>query len=52
MNFETTNPLPMRGGLTVDVYIPKGLLEPPSALTRIVWFIHGNPACSFRRGRL
>ena len=44
VNFATTNPLPMRGGLTVDVYIPKGILHPPSALTKFVWFIRGNPA--------
>ena len=23
--FETTNPLPMRGGMTVDIFIPKGM---------------------------
>jgi uncharacterized membrane protein YgcG len=43
VRIETSNPLPMRGGLTVDVYIPNGLLEPPSAMTRMVWFIKGNP---------
>ncbi len=41
--FETTNPLPMRGGLTIDVYIPKGILTQPSALTKLFWFIGGNP---------
>jgi len=41
--FETSNPLPMRGGLTIDVYIPKGSLEQPSSLTRALWFIKGNP---------
>jgi hypothetical protein len=41
--FETNNPLPMRGGLTIDVYIPKDILEAPSALTRFFWFIGGNP---------
>ena len=41
--FETTTPLPMRGGLTVDVYIPKGILTQPSALTKLFWFIGGNP---------
>lgn len=40
--FETTNPLPMRGGLTIDVYIPKGILTPPSALTRLGWFLRSN----------
>ncbi len=41
--FTTTNPLPMRGGLTVDVYVPKGILTQPSALTKLFWFIGGNP---------
>ena len=46
VNFATTNPLPMRGGLTVDVYIPKGVLHPPSAITKFVWFIRGDPAAA------
>ncbi len=41
--FETNNPLPMRGGMTIDVYIPQGILEAPSALTKFFWFIGGNP---------
>ena len=41
--FETTNPLPMRGGLTIDVYIPKDILKEPGALTKFFWFISGNP---------
>ncbi|MGC2060254.1 MAG: DUF2207 domain-containing protein, partial [Candidatus Sulfotelmatobacter sp.] len=41
--FETTNPLPMRGGLTIDVYVPKGILTQPSSLTKLFWFIGGNP---------
>jgi hypothetical protein len=41
--FETANPLPMRGGLTIDVYIPKDILKEPSALTKFFWFIGGNP---------
>ena len=44
VSFETTNPLPMRGGLTIDVYVPPGELQPPSSLTRAIWFIRGNPA--------
>ncbi len=40
---ETNNPLPMRGGLTIDVYIPKDILKEPGALTRFFWFIGGNP---------
>ncbi len=41
--FETNNPLPMRGGLTIDVYIPKDILQEPSAIVRFFWFIGGNP---------
>jgi len=41
--FETSNPLPMRGGLTIDVYIPGGILEEPSGLTNFFWFLGGNP---------
>jgi len=41
--FETTNPLPMRGGLTIDVYIPKGILHEPSTLTKIISFMRSNP---------
>ena len=41
--FETSNPLPMRGGLTIDVYIPGGILEEPSGLTKFFWFLGGNP---------
>src|SRR6202162_3153972 len=40
----TNNPLPMRGGMTIDVYIPKGVLKAPGRLTRLFWFIGGNPA--------
>jgi uncharacterized membrane protein len=39
----SANNLPMRGGLTIDVYIPKDLLQQPSALTRAGWFLRGNP---------
>jgi uncharacterized membrane protein YgcG len=42
-SFETNNPLPMRGGLTVDIYIPKGILKEPSTLTRVLWFLGSNP---------
>jgi hypothetical protein len=41
--FESNNPLPMRGGLTIDVYIPKGFLEEPGAFTKFFWFLAGNP---------
>ncbi|MFZ0735073.1 MAG: DUF2207 domain-containing protein [Candidatus Sulfotelmatobacter sp.] len=41
--FATNNPLPMRGGLTIDVYIPKGILAEPGSLTKFFWFIGSNP---------
>ena len=41
--FETTQPLPMRGGVTIDIYIPQGVLKPPSALTKLGWFLSSNP---------
>ncbi|HVP52708.1 MAG TPA: DUF2207 domain-containing protein, partial [Terriglobales bacterium] len=42
-SFETTNPLPMRAGLTADVFIPKGILREPGELTQIAWFVQSNP---------
>jgi len=42
--FETSNPLPMRGGMTIDVYIPKDVLSEPGSITRFFWFIGGNAA--------
>ncbi len=42
--FETRNPLPMRGGLTIDVYIPKDILQEPGVRTKFFWFLAGNPA--------
>ncbi len=41
--FETTNPLPMRGGLTIDIFIPKGILREPGVFTRIGRFLGSNP---------
>ncbi len=41
--FETTTPLPMRGGLTIDIYIPKDVLKEPGALTKLFWFLGSNP---------
>jgi uncharacterized membrane protein len=38
--------LPMRGGLTIDVYVPKDLLKEPGRLTRAAWFLRGNPIVS------
>ncbi|MGO9085695.1 MAG: DUF2207 domain-containing protein [Candidatus Sulfotelmatobacter sp.] len=45
--FETNNPLPMRGGLTIDAYIPKDILREPGAFTRFLWFIGGNAVIFF-----
>jgi len=42
-SFETRNPLPMRGGMTIDIFIPKGILKEPGALTRAFWFVGSNP---------
>jgi uncharacterized membrane protein len=41
--FSTNNPLPMRGGMTVDVYIPKDILKEPGAFTWFLWFLGSNP---------
>jgi hypothetical protein len=41
--FETTRPLPMRGGATIDIYIPSGIIKAPSALTKFGWFLGSNP---------
>jgi uncharacterized membrane protein len=35
--------LAMREGLTVDVYISKGVLTQPSKLTQAMWFLRSNP---------
>ena len=43
VSFETTNPLPMRGGMTIDVFIPKGILQEPGGFTRAMWFLGSNP---------
>jgi hypothetical protein len=42
-SFETTNPLPIRGGMTVDVYIPNGIIVQPGALIHLIWFLESNP---------
>lgn len=43
-NFETNHALPMRGGLTIDIYVPKGILNEPGGFTRFLWFVGANPA--------
>jgi hypothetical protein len=42
-SFETTNPLPIRGGMTLDVYIPGNIIEQPSSFTELMWFLGSNP---------
>jgi uncharacterized membrane protein YgcG len=41
--FETTDSLSMRGGMTIDIYIPKGVLHEPTSLTKFGWFLGSNP---------
>jgi uncharacterized membrane protein len=43
VNFETTGPLTMRGGLTIDIFIPKNVLSEPGPLRRAAWFVGSNP---------
>ena len=43
VSFENDRPLPMRGGMTVDIYIPKGTLQEPGAFTKLIWFLGSNP---------
>ncbi|HEY2499231.1 MAG TPA: DUF2207 domain-containing protein [Candidatus Angelobacter sp.] len=42
-SFATTGVLPMRGGLTLDVSIDKGVLHQPSGLARFFRFVRSNP---------
>jgi hypothetical protein len=42
ITFETTQPLPMRGGVTIDIYIPQGV-KAPSAFTKLLWLVGSNP---------
>ena len=39
----TNDQLSMREGLTVDVYISKGVLVEPSGFTKAMWFLRSNP---------
>jgi len=43
VTFETTRPLPMRGGATIDIYIPHEVIKAPSAFTKLIWFLGSNP---------
>ena len=40
---ESSGPLPMRGGLTADIYIEKGVLHQPSGLAQFFRFVRSNP---------
>ena len=40
---ETAHRLPARGGLTIDIYIPPGIVKAPSGLTKFWWFVGSNP---------
>ena len=42
-SFETNAQLPMRGGLTLDAYIEKGVLHQPGAMARFFRFVRSNP---------
>jgi len=42
-SFETNGAMPMRGGLTLDVYVEKGVLHQPSGLARFFRFVRSNP---------
>jgi uncharacterized membrane protein YgcG len=43
ITFDAAHPLPPRNGLTVDVWIPKGVIKEPSIFTRMGWFMSSNP---------
>jgi uncharacterized membrane protein len=40
---EARDRLPMRGGLTADIYIEKGVLHQPGAIARFFRFVRSNP---------
>ena len=40
---ETADALPMHSGLSIDVYVPQGLLQRPGLFTRAGWFLRSNP---------
>jgi uncharacterized membrane protein len=43
INFQTAEPLLPRSGLTIDIWIPKGILKQPSWFTHALWFVGANP---------
>jgi uncharacterized membrane protein len=42
VQFQTVHALTPRGGMTIDIYVPKGILHQPSAITRAWWFLRSN----------
>ncbi len=44
VEFATTEPLGPREGLTLVVGFPKGIVEEPSGLQGLLWFLHDNRA--------
>lgn len=42
VSVETTGPLSVREGLTVDVHIAKGVLTQPSQLTQAIWSVRNH----------
>jgi uncharacterized membrane protein len=42
VQFQSVHSLTPRGGMTIDVYIPKGFLHQPWAVTRAWWFLRSN----------
>ena len=42
-SFSNVRPLPLRGGLTIDVYLEKGVLHEPSGIAKVIRFIRSNP---------
>ena len=43
VSVETMHKLAARGGLTLDIYIPPGIVQVPSGFTKFWWFVGSNP---------
>ena len=42
VQFEAAHALSPRAGLTIDVFIPKGIIHQPNVITRSIWFLRSN----------
>jgi uncharacterized membrane protein len=42
VSIESNNILSAREGLTIDIYIPKGVITAPSTMTRLIWWMRSN----------